>query len=191
VRNTENEKEFAMNSDATYGFQEQGATIAEKSRRLMRQVIRLAVILLLAATAYAQYGGGGGMGGTTGTTGTTGTSSTPSYGHGKAIGIGVGAAAAGVAAVYLMTHRASKVSGCVETADDGLHLTDDKTKRTLALVPGTADIKSGERVELKGKIKKNAAGDQSFLVKTVAKDLGECRTQTSAGAVSPVKSQGK
>jgi hypothetical protein len=157
-----------MNSDATYGF-------AERPRRWMRQGIRLAVILLLSATAYAQYGGGG-MGGTTGTSGTAGTSSTPSYGHGKAIGIGVGAAAAGVGAVYLMTHRASKITGCVETADDGLRLTDDKTKRTLALVPGTTDIKSGERVELKGKIKKNAAGDQSFLVKTVAKDLGQCHS---------------
>ena len=180
-----------MNSDASYGFQGQGATIAERSRRLTGQAIRMSVILLLSTAAFAQYGGGGGMGGTTGAPGSSGTSSTPSYGHGKAIGIGVGAAAAGVGAVYLMTHRASRVSGCVETADDGLHLTDDRTKRTLALVPGTTDIKSGERVELKGKIKKNAAGDQSFLVKTVAKDLGECRTQTSASAVSPLKSQGK
>ncbi|PYU35458.1 MAG: hypothetical protein DMG31_03970 [Acidobacteria bacterium] len=178
-----------MNSNASYRFQGQGATLAGKSRRLTRQVIRLAVVLLLAATAYAQYGGGGGTGGTTGTTGTTGTSSTPSYGHGKAIGIGVGAAAAGVGAVYLLTHRASKVTGCVETADDGLHLTDDKTKRTLALVPGTADIKAGERVELKGKIKKNTAGDQSFLVKTVAKDFGACRA--SGGAASLVNPPGR
>jgi hypothetical protein len=176
MRNTENEKEFAMNSDATYGFPGPGVRIAERPRRLMRQGIRLAVILLLSATAYAQYGGGGGTVGTMGTPGSPGTSSTPSYGHGKAIGIGVGAAAAGVVAVYLMTHRASKVTGCVETADDGLRLTDDKSKRTLALVPGAADIKSGERVELKGKIKKNAAGDQSFLVKTVAKDLGQCHS---------------
>lgn len=175
-----------MNSKAR--FQGQGATLAGKSRGLTRQVIRLAVVLLLAATAYAQvYGGGGG--GATGTPGTTGTSSTPSYGHGKAIGIGVGAAAAGVGAVYLLTHRASKVTGCVETADDGLHLTDDKTKRTLALVPGAADIKAGERVELKGKIKKNTAGDQSFVVKTVAKDFGACRA--SAGAANLVNPPGR
>jgi hypothetical protein len=179
-----------MNSNASYRFQGQGATLAGKSGRLTRQVIQLAVILLLAATAYAQYGGGGGTtGGTMGTSGTTGASTTPSYGHGKAIGIGVGAAAAGIGGVYLLTHRASKITGCVETADDGLHLTDDKTKRTLALVPGAADIKAGERVELKGKIKKNTAGDQSFLVKTVAKDFGECRA--SAGAASPFNSQGR
>lgn len=160
-----------MNSDATYGFQGHEVTIAERCRSLARPAIRLAAILLLSTAAFAQYGGGGG---TVGTMGTPGTSSTPSYGHGKAIGIGVGAAVAGVGAVYFMTHRASKVTGCVETADDGLHLTDDKSKRTLALVPGTTNIRPGERVELKGKIKKNAAGDQSFLVKKLTKISGQC-----------------
>jgi hypothetical protein len=176
-----------MNSNAAYRFQGHGATFVGKSRRLMGPVIRFAVILFLSATAYAQYGGGGGTVGTPGAPGTAGTSSTPSYGHGKAIGIGVGAAAAGVGTIYLLTHRASKVTGCVETADDGLHLTDEKTKKTLALVPGPANIKSGERVELKGKIRKNAAGDQSFLVKTVGKDFGECHAQTGANALNPVR----
>lgn len=166
-----------MNSD-TVEIQTQRPT-AENTRKLTGHIIRLAIILLLSAAAYAQYGGGGmGGTGTTGTTTSTGTYTpgTKSYGNGKAIGIGVGAAAAGAGAVYLLTHRASKVTGCVQTADDGLHLTDDKTKKALALVPGPADIKSGERVELKGKIRKNAAGDQSFLVKSVVKDLGQCQT---------------
>lgn len=180
-----------MNSGATYGLRGQAGTIAERSRRLTGQAIRLSVILLLSTAAFAQYGGGGGTVGTMGAPGSPGASSTPSYGHGKAIGIGVGAVAAGVVAVYLLTHRASKITGCVETADDGLHLTDDRSNRTLALVPGAADVKPGERVELKGKIKKNAAGDESFLVKTVAKDLGACHAQASAGAVSPLSSQGR
>ena len=179
-----------MTSDATFGFQAQKERIAERRRTFMPQRIRLAVALLLAATAYAQYGGGGGTTGT-GTSGTTGTSSTPSYGHGKAIGIGVGAAAAGVGAVYLLTHRASKVTGCVETTDDGLHLTDDKTKKTLSVVPGGANVKPGERVELKGKIKKNAAGEQSFLVKSVGKDFGQCRTQANAGPATALNAQAK
>jgi hypothetical protein len=178
-----------MNSDMIYEFEGQRATIAERSRRLTGQVVRLAAIVLLSATAYAQYGGG--MGGTTGTTGTTGTSSTPSYGHGKAIGIGVGAAAAGVGAVYLVTHRATTITGCAEMGDDGLRLTDDKTKRTLALLPGTTDVKPGERFELKGKIKKSAGGNQNFLVKKVAKDFGECHPQASTGAPSPAGAQGR
>jgi len=184
-----------MNSHAIYGLHEKAGTIARRSRRLTGQAIRLSVILLLSTAAFAQYGGGtvGTMGtpGTPGTPGAPGTSSTPSYGHGKAIGIGVGAAVAGVGAVYLITHRASKVTGCVETADDGLHLTDARSKRTLALVPGAANVKAGERLELKGKIRKSDAGDQTFLVKTVAKDLGECHAQASASAMSPLNSQGR
>lgn len=181
-----------MNWDATYGFQGCEGTVPKRCRQLVRPAIRLAGILLLSTAAFAQYGGGvGTTGGTMGTPGTPGASSTPSYGHGKAIGIGVGAAAAGVGAVYLMTHRASKVTGCTEMADDGLHLTDEKTKRTLTLLPGPANINAGERVQLKGKIRKNAAGDQSFLVKTVAKDFGACHTQASTGgavaAASAVK----
>ena len=178
-----------MNSHASYGLHGQAGTIAERSRRLTRHAIRLSLILLLSTAAFAQYGGG--TVGTMGAPGSPGTSSTPSYGHGAAIGVGVGAAVAGVGAVYLITHRASKVTGCVETANDGLRLTDDRSKRTLALVPGAANVKAGERLELKGKIKKSDAGDQTFLVKTVAKDLGECHTQASAGAVSALNSQGR
>ena len=91
----------------------------------------------------------------------------------------MGAAAIGAGAIYLITHHASKVSGCVEASDDGLNLLDDRTKKTLMLVPGKADVKAGERVELKGKFKKNATGDQRFLVKTVAKDFGECHAQAA------------
>jgi len=176
-----------MNSDATYGLQGQEATVAD--RRLTRQAIRLAAIFLLSTAAFAQYGGGG-MGGATGSPPSSGTYApgTPGYGHGKAVGIGVGAAAVGVGAVYLMTHRASKVTGCTEMTDDGLHLTDDKSKQTLTLLLGPTNIKAGERVELKGKVRKNATGDQSFLVKRVAKDFGECHTRASAGAAIPSRS---
>ena len=170
-----------MSSEA-YARQGPGVKVPQGSGKIVGRVIRLAAIILLSSAAFAQYGGGGT--GTAGTTPGTPGSTTPSYGHGKAIGIGVGAAAAGVGAIYLMTHHGSKISGCVENADDGLHLTDDKTKRTLTLVPGAADIKPGERVELKGKIRKNASGDQSFLVKSVSKDLGGCNARAE-GAVDP------
>jgi hypothetical protein len=179
-----------MNSKPIYETPAQSGTATAKSRKLMRQAIRLAVVSLLAATAYAQYGPGGGVAGTPMGSGTY-APGTPGYGHGAAIGAGVGAAVVGVGAVYFLTHRASKVTGCVETADDGLRLTDDKTRKTLSLVPGSANVTSGERVELKGKIKKNAAGDQSFLVKTVAKDFGQCRTQASVGAVRAFNPQAK
>jgi len=182
-----------MNSKTIYEISKRVATRVRGSQSLTRQAMRMAVALLVTATAYAQYGGGGTMGGTTGGSTSSGTYApgTPGYGNGKAIGIGVGAAAVGAGAIYFMTHRASKVTGCVETADDGLHLTDDKSKRTLTIVPGAANVKPGERVELKGKIKKNSAGDQSFLVKTVAKDFGQCRTQANASPASALNSQAK
>lgn len=175
-----------MNFDPNHELQGQRAKVTKGPRGWMRHVIGLAAALFLSTAAFAQYGGGG----TVGSTGmpTSSGSGTPSYGHGAAIGVGVGAAAAGVGAIYFITHRASRISGCVETSDDGLHLTDDKTKRSLMLVPGKADIKAGDRVELKGKFKKSATGDQSFLVKTVAKDFGECRAQaavSSGSALAP------
>ena len=172
------------------GKTEQVATGVQRFPRFTGRVIVLAVILVVAATAHAQYGGP--MGGPTGSTSPgTYAPGTPGYGKGKAIGIGVGVAAAGAGAIYLLTHRASKVTGCVESADDGLRLTDDKSKKTLLLVPGAANVNSGERMELKGKIKKNSAGDQSFLVKTVAKDFGQCRTQANVGPGAALNSPAK
>src|SRR5215471_2746756 len=104
------------------------ANIRHRSKILLRFTrvpLVIATLLLAFVPVHAQYGGG--TGGTMGTGGTTSTGSpTPSYGHGKAIGIGVGAAAAGAGAVYLATHRGTSVTGCLQAADDGLHLTDDK-----------------------------------------------------------------
>jgi hypothetical protein len=173
-----------MNFDPNYELQRQRANVTRGPERWLRQGIGFAAVVLLSASAFARYGGTGMPTGS--------GSGTPSYGHGAAIGAGVGAAAAGAGAIYFLTHRTSKVSGCVETSDDGLHLTDDKTKRSLMLVPGKADVKAGDRVELKGKFKKSATGDQSFLVKTVAKDFGECRAQAAASSASAwLPKQGK
>jgi hypothetical protein len=67
----------------------------------------------------------------------------------------------------------------VERGDDGLRLTDTKRRQTLSLVSGSADIKSGERVELKGKILKDKNGSQSFRTTKVVKDLGTCGAPTA------------
>ena len=132
-----------------------------------RSVLRLmcfGIILLISTAAYAQYGTGVPGGGST----------APSYSHGKAIGIGVGAAALAVGAVYLITHHQSKVTGCVRMGDDGIYLNEDKTGHILAIAPGDADVRTGERLQLKGRMKKNATGGETFFAKTVAKDLGSC-----------------
>ena len=94
-------------------------------------------------------------------------------------------------AIYFVTHRSSKVTGCVVKGDGGLFLTDDKSKRTFELVEGSADVTSGERVELKGKIRKSESGNPRFQVKSIAKELGECRAQASASAEIPAVAQPK
>lgn len=153
------------------------ATVVQCGTKMfLRLCKRLGVVipfaLLLSVPLFAQYGGGG-----------TG-SSTPSYGHGKAIGIGVGAGAAGAVGVYLLVRRGSSVTGCVQTADDGLHLTDDKTKRTFSVMPSGTTLVPGQHVQLRGKIRKDKAGAESFQAKKLVKNLGACNAGNAAGAAA-------
>jgi hypothetical protein len=101
-------KEITMNSEATNGLEARRIAGRRGASEALWQAMKCAVIILVALPAFAQYGGTTGMG-----------SSTPSYGHGAAIGIGVGAAAAGAGAIYFVTHRSSRVTGCVVKGDGG------------------------------------------------------------------------
>jgi hypothetical protein len=121
--------------------------------------------LFLSAPAFAQYGGGGSVGG---------GSTAPNYGSGKAIGAGIGAAAAGAAVLYLTLHHGASLTGCVQGGGDGLSLVDEKTHQTHVLLPGSTDLKPGERVELKGKKLKDDNGTHTFQVDRVVKKLGSC-----------------
>jgi hypothetical protein len=101
------------------------ATRHSVSGRFLSFVLSLSLLLLAAAQASAPYGGGG----------MTGTLGTPGYvppsngcGSGKAIGIGVGAAA-GSGVLFLALHHRGTVSGCVQPAEDGLRLVDEKNKK--------------------------------------------------------------
>lgn len=126
----------------------------------------------LSVSVFAQYGG------------TTGTSSTGGYtppkgGYSSATGIGIGAgAAAGAALAYLIFHRSSVV-GCVEFSGDRMKLTNEKDRKTYALVGGDVDVRPGERVELKGKRAKGDAGSPTFNVAKLAKDFGPCSGESA------------
>ena len=123
--------------------------------------------LLLSVPAFAQYSGGG----------TGSGSNAPTYGSGKAVGVGVGAAAAGAGVLYLALHHRGSLTGCVQGGDDGLSLVDAKNHQTYSLLTGGTDLKSGERVELRGKRSKDGKGAQTFQVRKVVKNLGGCSTQ--------------
>jgi hypothetical protein len=123
--------------------------------------------LLLSAPAFAQYGGG---------------SASPSYGSGKAIGLGLGAAAAGAGVLYLTLHHRDLLTGCVQASDSDapLSLVDDKRHETYSLLPGSTDLKRGERVELRGRKSNDGQGAKTFQVSKVVKELGACSTQSAA-----------
>ena len=169
------------------GIQKMTGTVREQKSFLIGTVARfvtgISLALLLSGSAFAQYGGGGGMGTGTSGAGTPGYG-TPSYGSGKAIGIGVAAAAAGAGVLYLALHHGSSVTGCVRSGDDGLNLVDEKNKKSYVLLPGGADVRPGERVELKGKKSTGEGKGQTFQAKKLVKNLGACGMPSAETASS-------
>jgi hypothetical protein len=137
--------------------------LSSAAARAAAFLLALSIYLLCSGSASAQY------------TGTMGTGS-PSYGSsGKAIGIGVGAAAGGAALLYVAMHHHGSVSGCVSESGDAFRLTEDKTGKTYSLLANGADLKAGESVQLSGKKSGEPEGTQTFEVKKVLKDRGTCQ----------------
>ena len=151
----------------------------------MGQVVRIAMGIcltaFLASSALAQYGGGGGTGMGTGA-GTPGyVAPQGGYGSsGKAIGIGVGAAAAGATTLFIVMHHRGVVTGCVRQTDDGLRLVDEKKNKSYALEAGSVAVKPGDRVQLKGKKSSANGGSQMFEPTKVVKNLGSCNAEAAA-----------
>jgi len=153
------------------------------TKDLLRLALSLSLVLLAAAQASAQYGGMAGGSGTPGTPGYVAPSS--GYGSGKAIGIGVGAAAGGAGVLFLAFHHRGVVSGCVQPADDGLRLVDEKNKKSYVLATHALILKPGQRVELKGQKSKNESGAQTFEAKKLVKDVGSCDASASVAQTQP------
>ncbi len=147
------------------------------AKHFLRFALGFSFALLVANQAAAQYGGGGGTGGTGG--GTTGYKSGSYSSSGKAAGIGAGAAA-GAGVLFLALHHRGYVTGCVQPAEDGLRLVDEKKNQSYTLVSGDVYLKPGQRVELKGHKSKNDSGAQAFEAKKLVKDLGACGTSSAS-----------
>ncbi len=84
---------------------------------------------------------------------------------GAAIGIGV----------YYAFHHSHSIRGCVVTGSNGLQLQNEGDQRTFLLQGITANVKSGNRVSVKGKKVKDGSGEPTFLVEKLAKDFGKCK----------------
>jgi hypothetical protein len=92
-----------------------------------------------------------------------------------AIIAGAVAVGAGVTVLVLyLTLRNSSIMGCTQTADGAFSLTDDKNHLNYALDDQTSGLKAGERVQLKGKKKKDKHGHLRFRVKKIKKNYGPC-----------------
>ena len=114
--------------------------------------------LAVCGAASAQYGGGGTP--ASGGTGASGGYTPPSggYSSGKTIGIAVGAAAGAAVGIALLVrhrhHSADKtqtyVTGCTQSIQDGINLTDEKDNQIYSIVTNSKSLKAGERIILKG-----------------------------------------
>ena len=87
--------------------------------------------------------------------------------------------AAGAGILFLTLHYRGRVTGCVQPADDGLRLHDQKKNRSYALAPGEVYLKPGQLVELQGHKSKNQAGAETFTAQKLIKDLGACGTPST------------
>ena len=148
--------------------------------------------MAVCAAASAQYGGGGGTGGSGGTGGYTAPPG--GYSSGKAIGIGVGAAAGAAVGIALLVrhhhHAADKtqtyVTGCTQSVQDGISLTNEKDNQTYSIMSSSNSIKAGERMTLKGLVvATDGSGNPKFQIQGLIKDYGACGQASASNWMSP------
>ena len=154
-------------------------------KNALRTTLCAGLILALCNLAAAQYGGSGGMGsgGMGGAGMGGGMPGSPTYTHGSygskgAIIGGVVGGAAVIGLLYWHHHNRAKLLGCV--TDNGDKLVNEKDNQTYNLANDPSEsLKSGQRVELLGKKTRNEAGEPTFEVKKMNKDLGMCTPTTA------------
>ena len=160
---------------------------------LSRWIVRFTGIatlsLAMCAAASAQYGGGGGTGGSGGTGGYTAPPG--GYSSGKAIGIGAAAGAAvGIALLVRHHHHAADktetyVTGCTQSIQDGISLTNEKDKQTYWIISGSKSLKAGERMTLKGVVvATDGSGNPKIQIQSLIKDYGTCGPASASNWMS-------
>lgn len=150
--------------------------------KVLRSTLALTLIVCMCNLAAAQYPGGGGGGGGGGMPGSPTYNSNRSYSNKGAIigGIVGGAALVGGLLYWRHHHNQTKLQGCVR--GNGDKIVNEKDNQTYALTNAQTDsLKSGERVELLGKMSRDDTGEPTFEVHKMAKDLGVCTAPTAGG----------
>jgi hypothetical protein len=84
-----------------------------------------------------------------------------------------------VVATVLIIHYSKKrtLTGCINSAENGMIVMDEKDKQTYALSGDIAGIKPGERMKLRGKKLKAKNHDKTMMweVREVSRDFGVCQ----------------
>jgi hypothetical protein len=100
---------------------------------------------------------------------------------GQIVLIFVGVAAIGAAigvGVYFAVRKTPSITGCAVSTEADLSLQNEGDQQTYALLGDTAAIKSGDRIRVSGKKRKQyPSGNREFLVEKLAKVYGPCKVQ--------------
>jgi len=88
-------------------------------------------------------------------------------------GAAVGAGAVIGIVLYLTLHRPS-ITGCIRAVDSTYTITDQNGRLSYTVVNAPAELKTGDRVKLQGKKKKDKSGDLIFRMKKIKHDYGPC-----------------
>jgi hypothetical protein len=93
------------------------------------------------------------------------------------IGIVAATAAATVLVVVLIQKSKKRaITGCINSGENGMTITDEKDRQIYALSGNTTDIKPGTRLKLQGKRVKSKGADKRLVweAKAINKNLGVC-----------------
>ncbi len=146
-------------------------------RCVLRTTVATALVLGVSTAAVAQYPGPGMGGG-----GMPGSPTYSPHGSYSSKGPAIAGAAGGAAAIggflYWKHHYRAKLQGCV--AGDGDKLVSDQDNQTYSLTNKQREtLKPGTSMELLGTKAKNEAGEPTFEVRKLGKELGACSATTA------------
>lgn len=98
---------------------------------------------------------------------------------GDLIVVAIVAVTAAVVVVTVLVIKQAKgrtITGCVNSGDSGMLVTNEKDKHLYVLAGNTAGVKQGQRMTLAGKrIKSNSGTTLVWETKRISKDFGACR----------------
>jgi hypothetical protein len=90
--------------------------------------------------------------------------------------VAVTAAVVVVTVLVIKQAKGRTITGCVNSGESGMLLTNEKDKHVYVLSGDTAGVKPGERMTLTGKkTKSNSGATLVWDTKRISKDSGACR----------------